>query len=43
MATIEELPDITLGELVARLDEAHGPAVAQRTVWRLLERHGMTF
>ncbi len=43
MAMIEEMPDITLGELVAHLDEVHGLTVAQSTVWRLLDRHGMTF
>jgi transposase len=43
MAMIEEMPDITLGELVAHLDEGHGLTVAQSTVWRLLDRHGMTF
>ncbi len=43
MAMIEEMPDITLGELVAHLDEVHELTVAQSTVWRLLERHGMTF
>ncbi len=43
MAMIEEMPDITLGELVAHLDEVHGLSVAPSTVWRLLDRHGMTF
>ena len=43
MALVEEMPDITLGELVAHLDEAHGLSVAPSTVWRLLDRHGMTF
>jgi transposase len=43
MALVEEMPDITLGELVAHLDEVHGLSVAPSTVWRLLDRHGMTF
>jgi len=43
LAIIEEMPDITLGELVAHLDEVHGLTVGQSTVWRLLDRHGMTF
>ena len=43
LALIEEMPDITLGELADHLDEVHGLTVAQSTVWRLLDRHGMTF
>ncbi len=43
LALIEATADITLGEIVAHLDEVHGLRVAQSTVWRLLERHGMTF
>ena len=43
LALIEEIPDITLGELADHLYAAHGLTVAQSTVWRLLDRHGMTF
>jgi len=43
LALIEEAPDITLAEIAAQLDEAHGLTVAQSTVWRLLDRHAMTF
>jgi len=43
LALIEETPDITLREIVLHLDETHGVTVAQSTVWRLLDRHGMTF
>ena len=43
LALIEETPDITLGEIGVHLDERHGLKVAQSTVWRLLDRHGMTF
>jgi len=43
VALIEERPDITLSEIAEHLDEAHGLKVAQSTVWRLLDRHGMTF
>ncbi len=43
LALVEEVPDITLAEIAAHLDEAHGLTVAQSTVWRLLDRHGMTF
>lgn len=42
LALIEETPDITLAEIAAHLDETHGLKVAQSTVWRLLDRHGMT-
>lgn len=40
---IEETPDITLSELAEHLDEMHGVKAAQSTIWRLLDRHGMTF
>ena len=43
LALVEEMPDITLGELAEHLDEVHGLTVAQSTVWRLLDRHEMTF
>lgn len=42
LALIEETPDITLAEIAAHLDAAHGLKVAQSTVWRLLDRHSMT-
>lgn len=42
LGLIEETPDITLAEIAAHLDESHGLKVAQSTVWRLLDRHGMT-
>ncbi|MGH6898489.1 MAG: IS630 family transposase [Geminicoccaceae bacterium] len=42
LALIEEAPDITLGEIVAHLDRVHGLKAAQSSVWRLLDRHGMT-
>ena len=43
LALIEETPDITLAELAEHLDDAHGLVVAQSTIWRLLDRRGMTF
>jgi transposase len=43
LALVEETPDITLGEIAGHVDETHGLKVAQSTVWRLLDRHGMTF
>ena len=43
LALIDEAPDITLAEIVAHLDETHGLKVAQSTVWRLLDRRGLTF
>jgi transposase len=42
LALVDETPDITLAEIAAHLDETHGLKVAQSTVWRLLDRHGMT-
>ena len=43
LGLIDEVPDITLAEIAAHLDEVHGLIVAQSTVCRLLDRHGMTF
>ncbi len=43
LALIAETPDITLGEIALHLEETHGLTVAPSTVWRLLDRHGMTF
>ena len=43
LALIEEAPDITLAEIALHLEETHGLKVAQSTVWRLLDRHDMTF
>ncbi len=43
LALVDAMPDITLGEIAAHLDERHGLTVIQSTVWRLLARHGMTF
>lgn len=40
---VDETSDITLAEIAAHLDETHGLKVAQSTVWRLLDRHGMSF
>ncbi len=43
LALVETTPDITLSEIAAHLDEMHGLRVAASTVWRLLDRRGMTF
>jgi transposase len=43
LGLIEETSDITLAELAGHLHEAHGLKVDPSTVWRLLDRHGMTF
>jgi len=43
LALVEATADITLGEIARHLDERHGLRVAPSTVWRLLDRHGMTF
>jgi len=43
LALIEATPDITLGEIAAHLAETHRLKVALSTVWRLLDRRGMTF
>ncbi len=43
LALIADTSDVTLEELAGHLDEVHGLKVAQSTVWRLLDRHDMTF
>ncbi len=43
LGLIAATPDITLEELAGHLHEAHGLKVDPSTVWRLLDRHGMTF
>jgi transposase len=43
LGLIGEKPDITLEELAGHLDEVHGLRVAPSTVWRLLDRRGLTF
>jgi transposase len=41
LSLVEEKPDITLGELQARLAE-QGIAAAVSTLWRFFKRHGIT-
>jgi len=43
LALVDGTPDITLSEIALHLDATHGLKVAQSTVWRLLDRHAMTF
>jgi transposase len=43
LALIAKTPDITLQELAGHLRKAHGLRVVESTVWRFLDRHGMTF
>ena len=43
LALVEETPDMTLAEIADHLERRHGLGVAQSTIWRLLDRHAMTF
>ncbi len=43
LALVDETPDMTLAEIAAHLEAAHGLRVAQSTVWRFFERRGMSF
>ena len=43
LALVHETPDITLAEIADHLHKRHGLVVAQSTVWRLLDRHRMSF
>jgi transposase len=42
LSWVEEKPDMTLAEIALRLEETHGLTVAPSSVWRFLDRHGMT-
>ncbi len=41
-ALVDETPDMTLAEIAAHLERAHGLRVAQSTVWRFFKRRGIT-
>ncbi len=43
LAAINAQVDITLVELSELLREEHGVSFAPSTIWRFLDRHGMTF
>jgi transposase len=43
LALVAKTPDITLAEIAAYLDRTHGLKVSLSSVWRLLDRRGMTF
>ncbi|MGH6915969.1 MAG: IS630 family transposase, partial [Geminicoccales bacterium] len=43
LALVGEKPDLTLAEIAAHLERAHGLRVAQSTVWRFFDRHGVTY
>ena len=43
LSLIGERPDMTLAEIAAHLRDRHGLKVADSTVWRLLDRRGLTF
>ena len=42
LGLVDETPDMTLAEIAAHLERAHGLDVAQSTVWRFFERRGIT-
>ncbi|WP_235720846.1 IS630 family transposase, partial [Magnetospirillum molischianum] len=43
LGLVEQTPDITLAEIAAHLEAVHGGKIAPSSVWRLLDRHDMTF
>jgi transposase len=42
-ALVVASPDITLEEIAAHLKRAHGETFVVSTIWRCLDRHGLTF
>ena len=43
LGLIRARADITLMEIAAHLEQAHGERFAPSVIWRLLDRHGQTF
>ncbi len=43
LALVAASPDITLEEIAAHLKSAHGETFVVSTIWRCLDRHGLTF
>lgn len=43
LAWVQQTPDITLAEIAARLQQGHGLKVSLSSIWRLLDRRGLTF
>lgn len=43
LALVAGRPDMTLEEIAAHLNEAHGERFVVSTIWRCLHRHGVTF
>jgi transposase len=43
LGLIAEKVDITLAEIAAHLEHRQGERFAPSTIWRFLDRHGMTF
>jgi transposase len=43
LTLIEATPDITLAEIAAHLEQVHGLQASLSSIWRLLDRHNMTF
>jgi transposase len=40
---VATMRDVTLAEIASHLERRHGERFAQSVVWRLLDRHAMTF
>jgi transposase len=43
LSLVAATPDITLEEIAALLKDGHGETFAVSTIWRCLDRHGLTF
>jgi len=43
LGLVEATPDMTLAEIAAHLEQAHGERMALSTIWRFFERHGVTY
>ena len=43
LALVAASPDITLEEIAAHLQQVHGETFVVSTIWRCLDRHGLSF
>ena len=43
LSLLAKASDVTLAEIAAHLEQAHGERFAPSTIWRFLDRHAQTF
>jgi transposase len=43
LTLVDDVPDITLAEVAAHLEDTHGVRFSESVLWRCLDRHGMSY